>query len=170
MGADVSRLDRTLADRMGIRILEFAADRVVGTMPVQGNAAAGGTMHTGASCVLAETLAWSGATAHGGPGRSATTIEISATHHRIATDGVVTGIATRVHGGRTLARYDVEITDGRGRRVCTARLTCRLRDGCRPDGGPGSGEPGGPGSDGPGSGRRGTVGDAGNGQAARGGP
>ena len=43
-------------------------------------------------------------------------------------DGVVTGVATRVHGGRTTASYEIAISDGRGRRVCSARLTCLLRD------------------------------------------
>jgi acyl-coenzyme A thioesterase PaaI-like protein len=33
-----------------------------------------------------------------------------------------------LHGGRTLASYEVVITDEAGRRICTARLTCLLRD------------------------------------------
>ena len=33
-----------------------------------------------------------------------------------------------VHGGSTLATYEIVITDDRGRRVCTARLSCLLRD------------------------------------------
>jgi uncharacterized protein (TIGR00369 family) len=140
MQADVSSLDGTLVERMGIKILELSAERVVGTMPVAGNTQSGGPMHTGASCVLAETLAWFGSTAHGGPGRTATGIEISATHHRGASDGEVTGVATRLHGGGTLAVYDVEITDSSGRRVTTARLTCLLGD--RRAGGRGDGKAG----------------------------
>ena len=142
MQADVSSLDGTLVDRMGIKILELSAERVVGTMPVAGDNQSGGPMYAGASCVLAETLAWIGSAAHGGPERSATVIEISAVHHRVATGGEVTGVATRVHGGRTLATYGVEITDSRGRRVCTAQLTCLLRD--RPAGHPGDGRRGEP--------------------------
>ena len=42
--------------------------------------------------------------------------------------GTVTGVATRVHGGRTLATYEVVITGEDGRRVCTSRLTCLFRD------------------------------------------
>jgi acyl-coenzyme A thioesterase PaaI-like protein len=37
-------------------------------------------------------------------------------------------VATRVHGGRTLATYEVVITGEDGRRVCTSRLTCLFRD------------------------------------------
>lgn len=128
MQAEVSSLGGTLVERMGIEILELSAERVVATMPVAGNRQSGGPMHAGASCVLAETLAWFGSVAHGGPERIATGIEISATHHRIADAGAVTGVATRVHGGSTLAVYDVEITDCSGRRVSTARLTCLLSD------------------------------------------
>jgi uncharacterized protein (TIGR00369 family) len=55
-------------------------------------------------------------------------IEISATHHRGAQDGDVTAVATLAHGGRTIATYDIVISDSAGRRVCTSRLTCLIRD------------------------------------------
>ncbi|MCP2359380.1 uncharacterized protein (TIGR00369 family) [Nonomuraea thailandensis] len=118
----------TLADRMGIQFLEVTAERVVGRMPVEGNTQPYGLLHGGASAVLAETLGSVGAAVHAGPERIAVGIELNATHHRSATSGYVTGVATRLHGGRTLATYDIEITDEQGRRVCTSRLTCMLRD------------------------------------------
>jgi uncharacterized protein (TIGR00369 family) len=118
----------TLADRMGIEFLEVSAERVVGRMPVEGNTQPYGLLHGGASAVLAETLGSVGAAVHAGAGRIAVGIEINATHHRSAREGWVTGVATRLHGGRTLATYDIEITDEQGRRVCTSRLTCMLRD------------------------------------------
>ncbi len=118
----------TLADRMGIEFLEAGPERVVGRMPVEGNTQPYGLLHGGASAVLAETLGSVGAAVHAGPDRIAVGIELNATHHRSATSGHVTGIATRLHGGRTLATYDIEISDDQGRRVCTARLTCMLRD------------------------------------------
>ena len=46
-------------------------------------------------------------------------------------DGDVTAVATLVHGGRTLATYDIIVTDAGGHRVCTARLTCLIRDQAR---------------------------------------
>ncbi|GLW22407.1 hypothetical protein Mame01_24500 [Microbispora amethystogenes] len=112
---------------MGIEILEASAERVVGRMPVEGNTQPYGLLHGGASCVLAETLGSTGAALHAGPGRRVVGIEINATHHRAATSGHVTAVATRVHGGRTLATYAIEITDGEGRMVCTSRLTCLIR-------------------------------------------
>lgn len=118
----------TLPGRMGITVSAARAEQVVGSMPVDGNIQPYGLLHGGASCVLAETLGSLGAALHAGPGRFAVGIEISATHHRAVSGGVVTGVATRVHGGRTTATYEIAISDGRGRRVCSARLTCLLRD------------------------------------------
>jgi len=117
-----------LSDRMGIEFLEASPERVVGRMPVKGNTQQYGLLHGGASCLLAETLGSVGAVLHAGEGRIAVGIEINATHHRPATSGYVTGVATRVHAGRSLATYQIEITDEEGRRICTARLTCMLRD------------------------------------------
>ena len=118
----------TLPGRMGITVSAAVAEQVIGSMPVDGNIQPYGLLHGGASCVLAETLGSLGAALHAGPGRFAVGIEISATHHRAVSGGVVTGVATRVHGGRTTATYEIAISDGRGRRVCSARLTCLLRD------------------------------------------
>ena len=126
----------TLSGRMGIKIVEASPGRVVGTMPVAGNTQPYGLLHGGASCVLAESLGSLGAALHAGPDRITVGIEISATHHRGATQGEVTGVATLLHGGRTLTTYEIVITDEQGRRVCTSRLTCLLRDAVPGDGKP----------------------------------
>src|SRR6266566_7998656 len=126
--AYIARSKDTLIDQMGIRILEATAERVVGSMPVSGNTQPYGLLHGGASCVLAETLGSLGSAMHAGPDRVTVGIEISATHHRGVTGGEVTGVATRLHGGRTLTTYEIVITDDQGRRGCTARLSCLLRD------------------------------------------
>jgi len=127
--ADFMTVSRdTLVGRMGITILEAAADRVVGTMPVVGNTQPYGLLHGGASCVLAESLGSLGSVLHAGPDRIAVGVEISATHHRAVGAGVVTGVATLLHGGRTVATYGIVISDDHDRRVCTARLTCLLSD------------------------------------------
>jgi 1,4-dihydroxy-2-naphthoyl-CoA hydrolase len=124
----------TLPGRMGIKIIEASPRRVVGTMPVDGNTQPYGLLHGGASCVLAETLGSLGSALHGGRDRVTVGIEINATHHRGAAHGVVTGVATLLHGGRTLTTYEIVITDEPGRRVCTCRLTCLLRDAVPGDG------------------------------------
>lgn len=118
----------TLEERMGIAVLEASAERVVGTMPVAGNSQPYGLLHGGASCVLAETLGSLGSALHAGPDRFTVGVEISATHHRAVSSGQVTGVATLLHGGRTITTYEIVISDEGGRRVCTSRLTCLLTD------------------------------------------
>jgi 1,4-dihydroxy-2-naphthoyl-CoA hydrolase len=128
IAAFVKASQDTLVGRMGITINDASAERVTGSMPVDGNTQPYGLLHGGASCVLAETLGSLGAALHAGPDRITVGLEISATHHRAAPDGEVTGVATRLHGGRTITTYEVVISDGQGRRVCTSRLTCLIRD------------------------------------------
>lgn len=117
-----------LAERMGITFIEASADRVVATMPVEGNTQPYGLLHGGASVVLAETLGSVGSAMHAAKySMIAVGIDINATHHRSARSGVVTGVATPISQGRSLASYQVEITDEEGERICTARITCMLR-------------------------------------------
>lgn len=117
-----------LGESMGIELVEATPERLVATMPVAGNRQPFGLLHGGASVVLAESLGSIGATLHGGPEKVAVGIEINATHHRSATSGTVTGTATAISLGRTLATYEVVITDETGARLCTSRITCLLRD------------------------------------------
>ena len=118
-----------LAERMGITITEAAPERVVATMPVEGNTQPYGLLHGGASCVLAETVGSVAAVLHGMTvDRSmAVGVDINATHHKALRSGTVTAVATPAHRGRSAATYDILITDEGGARVCTARLTCMLR-------------------------------------------
>ncbi|MEU7165892.1 hotdog fold thioesterase [Streptomyces morookaense] len=117
-----------LGERMSVRVTEASPERVVGTMPVEGNTQPYGLLHGGASAVLAETLGSVGAMLHGGPSRFAVGVDLNCTHHRGVRSGMVTGVATPVHRGRTSAVYEIAITDEQGRRVCSARLTCVVRD------------------------------------------
>ena len=116
-----------LNERMGIQLVEATAERVVGTMPVEGNTQPYGLLHGGASVALAETLGSVGSALHAAASNKvAVGVDINATHHRSATSGVVTGTATAIHLGRGSACYEVAITDEQGRRVCTSRITCSL--------------------------------------------
>ncbi|RKS84231.1 uncharacterized protein (TIGR00369 family) [Motilibacter peucedani] len=115
-----------LVDKLGIVVLDASASQVVGTMPVEGNTQPAGVLHGGASVALAETLGSIGAALHAGAGRAAAGVEVSATHHRAARSGTVIGTATALHLGRTLASYEIVLTDEQDRRLCTARLTCAI--------------------------------------------
>lgn len=125
--AELNELRGELERRMGVLLVEADAARVVATMPVEGNRQPFGLLHGGASVVLAETAGSIAAVIGAPAGSVAVGIEVNATHHRSLTSGTVTAVATRVHGGRTLATYDIRITDEQDRPVCTARLTCMVR-------------------------------------------
>jgi uncharacterized protein (TIGR00369 family) len=55
-------------------------------------------------------------------------VDLNCTHHRGVRSGLVTGVATPLHRGRSTATYEIVISDEQGKRVCSARLTCMLRD------------------------------------------
>lgn len=122
----------SLNHRMGIEITEVSRDRIVGTMPVEGNTQPFGLLHGGASVVLAETLGSTGSALHAGPDRIVVGVDINATHHRAARSGLVTGVATPLSLGNTLCSWEVVVSDEDGKRVCTSRITCLVRQ--RPPG------------------------------------
>jgi 1,4-dihydroxy-2-naphthoyl-CoA hydrolase len=117
-----------LDEKMGVRILEQSAERVVATMPVEGNRQSFGLLHGGASVAFAEALGSWAAVIHAGPGRSAVGVDINATHHRAARSGLVTGVATAIRLGRTIASHEIVLTDEDGNRICTARITNLIID------------------------------------------
>jgi uncharacterized protein (TIGR00369 family) len=127
-----------LHDRMGIVLTAASPERVTGTMPVAGNTQPYGLLHGGASAVLAEGLASFAAHLHASAmGRIAVGVDLNATHHRAVRAGLVHGEAAALHLGRSMASYEVVLRDDAGRRVCTARVTCMLRE--RPPGSPAGG-------------------------------
>ena len=115
-----------LDKKMGIEIIEAAPERLVATMPVEGNRQPVGLLHGGANVVLAESLGSIGTALHAGLDRKIVGIDINATHHKAATKGKVTGVATPVSLGKTLCTYEIVITDEEGQRTCTARITCLI--------------------------------------------
>jgi uncharacterized protein (TIGR00369 family) len=116
-----------LAPKMGIEITEPDPIRLVGTMPVAGNRQPYGLLHGGASAVLAETLGSIAAVVHAGPDNIAVGVDLNCTHHRSASQGLVTGVCVPLHVGRTISSFEIVISDENGRRTCTARLTCAVR-------------------------------------------
>ena len=115
-----------LDKKMGIEIIEASPQRLVGTMPVEGNTQPIGLLHGGANVVLAESLGSIGTQLHAGPDRRIVGVDINATHHKSAVSGVVTAVATAISLGNTMCSYDVVITNEAGQRTCTARITCLI--------------------------------------------
>jgi 1,4-dihydroxy-2-naphthoyl-CoA hydrolase len=116
-----------LAEKMGIEILELSAERAVATMPVAGNTQPIGLLHGGAYLVLGETLGSFAANVWAHPSGYAVGIEISASHSKSATKGVVTGTATAISLGKTLTVHEIVVTNEAGERLSTVRITNLIR-------------------------------------------
>ena len=117
-----------LAEKMGIEFTEFTVERAVATMPVEGNTQPVGLLHGGAYVVLGESLGSMAANLHAGPGRLAVGVDINATHTRSATTGIVTGVCTPIHLGRSVTVHEIAVTDDQGRRCSTIRITNMIKD------------------------------------------
>ncbi len=113
-----------LDEKMGVEIVEQSAERVVATIPVEGNRQSFGLLHGGASIAFAEAIgSWAAVIHADSIGKSAVGLDINATHHASAREGTVTGVATAIRLGRTITSHEVVISDDAGRRLCTARIT-----------------------------------------------
>lgn len=120
-------LTSALDVKMGMVLEEVTPTRAVARYPVAGNTQPFGMWHGGASCVVAETLASLAAAAEVGPKGLIAGVDINATHLLPVSEGWVTGIATALRIGGTLATYDVAIIDDDDRQVCAARITVHLK-------------------------------------------
>ena len=118
-----------LNDKLGIEIVDFDPDRLVATMPVEGNQQPFGLLHGGATCALMETIGSWAAALGAGPDRKAVGIELNASYIRSATSGVVTAVCTPVRRGRTLATFLIDVRDDQDRPTASGRLTCMILPG-----------------------------------------
>ena len=113
-----------LDEKMGVKIVEESVERVVATMPVEGNRQSFGLLHGGASLAVGEAVGSWAAVIHASTlGKTAVGVDVSATHHRSARSGLITITATPIHLGGTLTTHEVLITNDAGQRLCTLRIT-----------------------------------------------
>lgn len=116
----------TLAEQLGIELIELGPDYLVGTMPVDHRTCQPmRLLHGGASAALAETLGSLAANAANHvPERAFVGLEINANHLRGVREGAqVTGTARPLHVGRSTQVWNIEIRDPQGLLVCVSRLT-----------------------------------------------
>jgi uncharacterized protein (TIGR00369 family) len=115
----------TLAETMGMTLLEVTPQRVRASMPVRKAVHQPfGLLHGGASVALAETVASIGGWANVDPEtQMAVGLEINANHLRAKRDGVVTAEANPIHVGRTTQVWEVRIVDEADKLVCVSRCT-----------------------------------------------
>lgn len=135
-----ARLEGGLTERLGIRIEEATAERVVAAMPVTpDHHQPFGYLHGGASVVLAETAASVGAHLRAPAGHTAFGMEINANHLRAVRAGTVRAVAVPLHTGRTSQVWSVEIRDDAGHLVCVSRCTLAVVPARGDDGAGGAG-------------------------------
>lgn len=121
----------TLADHLGIKILECTQERVVATMPVNKTTHQPlGYLHGGASVALAETVASIGGWFHTAKdGKYVLGLEINANHLRSVREGCVKAIGTPVHVGKSTQVWEVKIHDESQRLVSVSRCTLAVVSG-----------------------------------------
>ena len=91
---ELGELDR----KMGVEIIEESAERVVATMPVDGNRQSLGLLHGGAMVAVAEAVGSWAAVIHASTlGRVAVGVDINATHHASGHGGLVDRKSTRLN-------------------------------------------------------------------------
>ncbi|MEC5179320.1 PaaI family thioesterase [Arthrobacter sp. CG_A4] len=113
-----------LDEKMGVKIVEESVERVVATMPVEGNRQSFGLLHGGASLAVGEAVGSWAAVIHASTlGKTAVGVDVSATHHKSARGGLITITATPIHLGGTVTTHEVLITNEAGERLCTLRIT-----------------------------------------------
>ena len=114
---------------LGIKIETATADRVVLTMEVTPKVHQYvGIMNGGVSLYLAETAASIGVVAGADLNKvTPVGIEINANHLRAVSRGIITIEAKPIYPGRTMSVWGIEITNDRGKLVCTSRITLLLQ-------------------------------------------
>ena len=115
----------SLVKDLGIEYVETEPERVVMRMPVDARHVQPlGYLHGGASVVLAETVATTGAWINCPPGKVALGSEINASHLRPKRSGTLTAVGNPIQVGRTNQVWEVWIHDEDDKPVCVSR--CRL--------------------------------------------
>ena len=118
----------TLIEHLQIKYTDFTDDSLTATMPVCSFTHQPlGMLHGGASVVLAETLGSLAANFSVDEGSYCVGLDINANHVRAMRSGHVIGTAKPLHLGISTQVWQIDITDERGRLVCTSRLTIAVK-------------------------------------------
>lgn len=121
---DISK--NTASGQLGIVFKEIGSDYLVAEMPVDSRTVQPHrVLHGGASVLLAETLGSIASTMSIDVSQfQAVGVEINANHLSSAREGTtVIGTVRPLRVGRTLHVWAIDITDEKGKLICTSRLT-----------------------------------------------
>jgi len=115
----------TMVEHLGIVITEVGDDFIKATMPVDERTKQPyGLLHGGASAVLSETLGSIAANmcvdleTHYAVG-----LDVSATHLKSATQGLVTGICKPIKIGRKIQVWQTQLFNDKEQMICDSKLT-----------------------------------------------
>jgi len=99
----------TMVENCGIELIEITENSLIGTMPADSrNHQPYGILHGGANCVLAETLGSIAANLTCDPEKThGVGLSITTNHIKAVRNGLVKGIATATHLGRTTQVWDI---------------------------------------------------------------
>ena len=114
----------TLVSHLNIVLTGFGENYLEGQMPVdQTTVQPFGLLHGGASCVLAESLGSIAANmCLESSEQMAVGQHIEATHLRSATKGIVRGVASAIHIGRSMQTWKIEIYNDENKLICDSKL------------------------------------------------
>ncbi len=118
----------TLMEHLNIVYTELGENTISATMPVcHFTHQPLGMLHGGASVVLAETLGSVAANFAVDDDNYCVGLDINANHIRSMRSGYVVGTTNPIHIGVSTQVWQINITDERGRLVCTSRLTIAVK-------------------------------------------
>lgn len=118
----------TIGEHLDILMTEVGDDYITGTMPADARTFQPyGVVHGGANVVLAESLG-SIAGAHVIDFATSKCLgqEVSASHLRPVSSGLVTGTARPIHLGRRSHIWEIRLTNDEGKLTCISKLTLAI--------------------------------------------
>jgi len=114
---------------LGVKIVECSPARVVLRLPVGPSVHQPyGLLHGGVSALLAESAASMGAALNAGPDKGVVGIELSASHLRGMSEGMLTATATPIRVGRAIQVWHIALVDQANRMICDAKCTVAIVD------------------------------------------
>jgi len=119
----------SFVDKIGLVIEEWTKERVVGSLPVEGNTQPYGFLHGGATCSVVESLASLGAAGVAGPDKIVMGQQQTTHFLGTSTYGTVRGVATPVQIGKTAHVWNVDVTHvDTGKLIATGRVIMAVRE------------------------------------------
>ena len=106
----------TLAELLGIRVVEASQERVVAELTIRDELrTVGGALHGGTLMALADTVGAAATVVNLPPGAGTTTLESKTNFFAAGSEGVVRAEATPLHKGKRTQVWQTRVTDESGR-------------------------------------------------------